>query len=340
MRKLLNTLYVTTPDSYITREGLNIVVLVEHEERFRIPIHNIESVITVGYSGASPAAMQLCCLNNVGVSFIAPSGKLLSRVSGETKGNVVLRRIQYRTADDNVKSLKLAQVFVFGKITNYRSLVQRHCREYGAIGNAEQVIVHLRYQAKQALEAQSAEELRGIEGDAAKTYFEFFNFLIRVNDDKMTISGRSRRPPKDRTNAMLSFCYSLLTHEVQNALELVGLDPYCGFFHTLRPGRASLALDMMEELRAYLADRMVVSLINKRQINSDDFIEQPNNTFILTDQARKTLISNWQKRKKDIIEHPYLNEKIEIGLLPYVQAMLLARFLRGELDGYPVFINR
>ena len=340
MRKLLNTLYITTPEAYLSKDGLNVVVSVDKEERFRIPIMNVESIVTFGYMGASPGLMKLCVDNNVALSFMTPQGRFICRVQGPFKGNVLLRKKQYSLSEDENVALHLAKLFILGKVYNTRGILQRYIRDNGADEEVEHVIKQLECRKKRIMQAESMDILRGEEGHAANAYFDVFNHLILHQKDDFTFNGRNRRPPKDEVNAMLSFVYTLIANDVAAALESVGLDPYVGFMHTLRPGRTSLALDMMEELRAYLGDRLVLSMINRKQITKKDFIRQSDDSFVMTDSCRKELLNSWQKRKKELIEHPYLKEKIPIGLLPYAQAMLLARFLREDLDDYPVFLIR
>lgn len=342
MRKLLNTLYVTTPEAYLTKDGDNIVVRVKEKDLFRIPAINIEGIITFGYMGASPALMRMCADRSIGLSFLTPDGKFQGRLSGPVAGNVLLRRTQYRMADDKLRSLQISQIIIAGKIANSRAIIDRFKRDH--VSSDDQMALFLSVSEKLkrskrlALEADSSDILRGIEGDAANSYFALFSQMIIAQADGFTFNGRSRRPPKDKVNALLSFVYTLLAHEVQSALESVGLDPYVGFLHTDRPGRAGLALDMMEELRAYLADRLVLSLINRKQISDKGFVEHGDNGVVMSDDVRKEVLLSWQKRKKETIVHPYLNESVPIGLIPYIQAMLLARFLRGDLDNYPVFL--
>lgn len=340
MRKLLNTLYVTTPEAYLTKDGLNVVVSVDKEELFRIPILNVESIVTFGYMGASPGLMKLCMDNNVSLSFMTPQGRFICRMQGATRGNVLLRKKQYTLSEDENVSLHLAKLFITGKVFNTRSILQRYIRDNGADDDVEYVIKQLDWRKKRILSAENMEILRGEEGNAANTYFDVFNHLILNQKEDFPFNGRSRRPPKDEVNAMLSFVYTLIANDVAAALETVGLDPYVGFMHTLRPGRTSLALDMMEELRAYLGDRLVLSMINRKQVTKKDFIRQNDESFVMTDDCRKRLLTSWQQRKKETIEHPYLKEKISIGLLPYAQAMLLSRFLREDIDDYPVFLMR
>ena len=340
MRKLLNTLYVTTPEAYLSKDGLNVVVSVNKEELFRIPIMNVEGIVTFGYMGASPGLMKLCMDNNVSLSFMTPQGRFICRVQGTTKGNVLLRKKQYAFSDDEDVALHLAKLFITGKVFNTRNILQRYIRDNGTDEKVEQVIKQLDWQRKRIQQTGDMDILRGEEGHAANAYFDVFNHLILHQKEDFKFNGRNRRPPKDEVNAMLSFVYTLIANDVTAALESVGLDPYVGFMHTVRPGRTSLALDMMEELRAYLGDRLVLSMINRKQVTKKDFIRQSDESLVMTDNCRKELLTTWQKRKKEQIEHPYLKEKIPIGLLPYAQAMLMARFLREDLDDYPVFLMR
>lgn len=340
MRKLHNTLYVTTPEAYLSKDGMNVVVSVDKEELFRIPIVNVEGIVTFGYMGASPGLMKLCMDNNVSLSFMTPQGRFIGRIQGATRGNVLLRKKQYALSEDENVALHLAKLFITGKVFNTRSILQRYIRDYGADEDVERVVKQLDWRKKCIMQAESMDILRGEEGHAANTYFDVFDHLILHQKEDFPFNGRNRRPPKDEVNAMLSFVYTLIANDMAAALESVGLDPYVGFMHTLRPGRASLALDMMEELRAYLGDRLILSMINRKQVTKKDFIRQNDESFVMTDGCRKELLTTWQKRKKETIEHPYLKERIPIGLLPYVQAMLLARFLRDDLDDYPVFLMR
>lgn len=340
MRKLLNILYVTTPESFLHRDGENVIVKVGSEERFRIPIHNLEGIVCFGYMGASPHLMQLCTDNNVGLSFLTPFGKFLGRVNGRVRGNVLLRRTQYRTADNPEASLEIAKCFITAKIVNCRTVLGRSLRDHGeiirrdAIRNADNLLIE---NLSKIGECPTSDTLRGIEGNCAKFYFDVLDELILKQKDDFFIHERNRRPPRDNMNALLSFLYTLLAHDAESALETVGLDPYVSFFHTDRPGRASLALDMMEELRPFIADRLALSLVNLQQVSGSDFLQKEGGGILLTDKGRKAVLGAWQKKKQDEITHPYLNEKIQIGLLPYVQALLMARFLRGDIDGYPPF---
>lgn len=337
MRKLLNTLYVTTPNSYISKDGLNVVISVEGVEVFRIPAINIEGIVTFGYMGVSPGVMRLCVENGISISFLSPSGRFVSRVVGPKQGNVMLRKRQCALSDNHAFAVHVSQLFVMGKILNYRSVLQRYLRDYGHDEQVAAVVADLKRSVHKVSVAESVDSVRGIEGDAAKCYFSVFRRLVTQQKEHFPFKGRVKHPPKDRVNALLSFAYTLIAHETASALETVGLDPYIGFLHTLRPGRCSLALDVMEELRAYMGDRFVLSLINRRQISPNDF-NCHEDSVILTDNGRKKFIMAWQARKQEIVEHPYLKEKVKVGLIPYIQATLLARYMRNEIDDYPVFI--
>ena len=340
MRKLLNTLYVNTQDSYLSKDGENVVVKSGDEEIFRIPIHNLEDIVCFGYMGASPHIMQLCSENNVGLSYISPQGKFLARVSGKTRGNVLLRRTQYRIADDESASLQIARGFILGKIVNCRTVLGRGIRDHGTTISCNEIRKVDSYLIDNLIKIEDCsalDSLRGIEGNCAKAYFSVFDELILKQKKDFFILDRNRRPPLDNMNALLSFLYTLLVHDIQSALETIGLDPYVGFFHTDRPGRPSLALDMMEELRPFLADRLALTMVNLQQIKKDDFFVKENGGVIMTDKGRKEVLKSWQKRKQENIKHPYLNEIIPIGLVPYTQAMLMSRYLRGDIDGYPPF---
>lgn len=338
MKKLLNTLYVTTPESYLSKDGLNVVISVNQKEIFRIPIVNIEGIVTFGYMGASPGLMKLCAEYNVSLCFLSPHGKFIGRFQGPIKGNVLLRTKQWDFTKNEKFALEVSKLFIAGKIQNYRNILARFLRDNGNNEKVKEVVGQLKYCKQKALASADLDSLRGVEGDAANRYFEVFSQLILHQKDDFIFTGRNRRPPKDAVNALLSFVYTLIASDMASALETVGLDPYIGFLHTLRPGRASLALDMMEELRAYLGDRLILSLINRKQLTIRDFIRQGEDGVVMTDNGRKIILTAWQSRKKETIIHPYLGEKIPIGLLPYAQAMLFARFIRGDLDNYPVFL--
>lgn len=342
MRKLLNTLYVTNPDVYLTKDGENVVAKLDQKEIMRIPVLNLEGIICFNRLGASPYLMAMCAERNIGICFLTPNGKFLARVTGATNGNVLLRRRQYRYADDKEWSLNLSKVMIAGKIFNTRKILDRFRRDHSQlikdIDNYMRTTQLLDKDRMNIPFCKDMESLRGLEGDAANAYFSLFGKMITSKESSFAFRGRNRRPPKDPTNCLLSFAYTLLSHECQSALETVGLDPYVGFMHTDRPGRVSLALDIMEEFRGYLADRLVLSLINRGQVTATDFIEKGQANILMTDSCKKTVLSAWQKRKKETITHPFLKEVVPIGLLPHIQAMLLARFIRGNLDGYPVFM--
>lgn len=341
MRKILNTLYVTAPDSYLSLDGENVVVLIEDKERIRIPLHNLEGIVTFGYTGASPAFMGQCAKRNIAMTFLTQNGRFQARVVGESKGNVVLRREQYRIADSEDRKLEIARNCIIGKIYNARSVINRAIRDHAEridIEKFQMVSEQLKNGLSLIQKAASLDELRGHEGEAASRYFSVMSGLILQQKDTFYFHTRNKRPPLDNVNAMLSFVYTLLAHDVAAALETVGLDAYVGFLHTDRPGRISLALDMMEELRSIFADRFVISLINKKVINGNGFEKQENGAVTMKDDTRKEILRCWQERKQDKIKHPFLDESIEWGLVPYVQAMLLARFIRGDLDGYPPFL--
>ncbi|MGI6585859.1 MAG: type I-C CRISPR-associated endonuclease Cas1c [Lutisporaceae bacterium] len=341
MRKLLNTLYVTSPDTYLSLDGENIVILKDEEEVSRIPLHNLEGIVAFGYTGASPALMGACAKRNIALSFMKQSGKFLARVVGEVRGNVTLRKAQYRLSDSQEESVKIARNFIIGKIFNSRWVIERATRDYALrldVDKLKGVSKILANSLKLAAKSEDLEQLRGAEGEAASQYFRVFDDLILQQKESFYFHCRNKRPPLDNVNAMLSFVYTLLAHDVAAALETVGLDPYVGFLHRDRPGRVSLALDMMEELRPVHADRFVISLINKKEVNSSGFTKKENGAVIMEDDTRKTILRAWQRRKQETITHPFLQGKIEWGLVPYTQAMLLARFIRGDLDGYPPFM--
>jgi len=341
MRKLLNTVYVTSPDSYLSLDGENIVILKSNIEAARLPLHNLEGIIAFGYTGASPALMGACAKHNIALSFMTQSGKFLSRIVGEVRGNVTLRKTQYRISDSNEESTKIAKNFIFGKIFNARWVIERATRDYAQRLDTEKLkraSQSLANSLNMVFNSENLEQLRGFEGEAASQYFSVFDDLILQQKEDFFFKGRNKRPPLDNVNAMLSFVYTLLAHDVAAALETVGLDAYVGFLHRDRPGRISLALDLMEEMRCVYADRFVISLINKRVVNAGGFIQKEDGAIKMDDDTRKTILQAWQGRKQEIITHPFLQEKLEWGLVPYAQAMLLARFIRRDLDEYPPFL--
>jgi CRISPR-associated protein Cas1 len=346
MRRLLNTLYVTLDGAYLRKDGLNVVVEVEGEEKekLRVPVHLLGSLAMFGRVSLSPALMGSLAEAGVVSAFFSPNGRFLARVEGPVSGNVLLRREQYRRMDDPAGCVSLARAMVAAKALNQRSVLQRGARDHGAGWSEPRreavaaAIARMQDIARRAAHETDLDRLRGHEGEAAALYFGVFPALLRVEDAELTFRGRSRRPPMDPVNALLSFVYTLLVQDCRGALEGVGLDPAAGFLHRLRPGRPSLALDLMEELRAHLADRLVLSLLNRREISMRDFRVMENGAVLLEEESRKTVLTAWQERKKETIEHPFLKETAPLGLLPHLQASLLARALRGDLDAYPPMI--
>ena len=331
---------MTTPDSYLACDGENVLIRVNEETKFRIPIHNLEGIVCFGFAGASPKLMHLCCERGVALSFLSQYGKFMGRVVGGVHGNVLLRRTQYRWSDDKDISVRLSRRFIAAKIVNSRAVLHRALRDHSAAVDQAAMEKALSWLAGTLVRLEKAADgdgVRGVEGEAANVYFSNFNQLILSQKDAFFMNGRNRRPPTDNVNALLSFLYTLLAHEVSAALESVGLDPQVGFLHRDRPGRPSLALDVMEELRPHFADRLAVTLINRKQITAGGFTVKENGAVIMSDETRKEVLTAWQKRKQEEITHPYLEEKIPLGLVPYVQALLLARHLRGDLEDYPPF---
>lgn len=341
MRHLLNTLFVTSEDIYLSLDGENVVANREGQAVARYPLHTLSGILSFSYAGASPALMGACAQRNVSLSFCTPQGRFLARICGENSGNVLLRRMQYRIADDPTQSCRIAGSMIFGKLYNARWSIERTRRDHGlrldgdALSQASRTIKDL---LPDVLSERSLDSLRGLEGAAATAYFRVLNDMILVNKEDFFFRVRTRCPPQAPFNAMLSFAYSLLAGDCASALEGVGLDPYVGFLHRDRPGRTSLALDLMEELRPCLADRFVLTLINKRIIKPSDFQHQESGAVLLTDEARRSFLTAWQERKREIITHPYLGEKLPWGLVPYVQALLLSRYIRDDLDAYPPFL--
>ncbi len=344
MRRMLNTIYVTSEDAWLRKDGANLVVEVGGAERGRAPLHMLDGVVSFGRAGASPALLAACAEAGITVSHLDPNGRFLARIEGKRSGNVLLRRAQFRLADDPARRAEIVRSIVAAKAANQRAVVRRALRDHGeamgadaraALEAAERRLTDV---ARRTLAAASADALRGLEGEAALVYFGVFARLVRVDDPAFAFGGRSRRPPLDRMNALLSFLYALLGHDCRSALEAHGLDPQVGFLHTDRPGRAGLALDLMEELRPVLADRLALSLVNRRQVDAGDFVVEEAGGVRLTDEARKRVLVAWQERKRDELRHPFLDESMPLGLLAHAQAQLLARHLRGDLDGYPAFI--
>lgn len=343
MKRHLNTLFVTTQGAYLAKESETVLVRVEGETRLRMPILNLAGIVCFGNVRCSPFLMGLCAKRQVAISFLTERGRFLAAIRGPTSGNVLLRREQYRRSDDEARCLEIARPMIAAKVANSRSVIVRALREQNGLPNASalrQAAASLRASVHEIQQATSLDILRGLEGQAARSYFAIFDDLICHQKDDFTFQGRNRRPPLDRINALLSFLYTLLRHDISAALECVGLDPAVGFLHRDRPGRPGLALDLMEEFRPYIADRLALSLIHLKQIRGDGFKISESGGVSMDDETRKTVLVAYQKRKQDVITHPFLNEKTTIGLLFHVQALLLARFLRSDYDGYPPFITR
>ena len=341
MKQLLNTLFVTSEDVYLSLEGENVLANRDKEVVARYPLHTLQTIVSFSYAGASPALMGACAEKGIGLAFCTPRGRFLARVSGENSGNVLLRREQYRIADDGGRSCAIARNMIFGKLNNSAGVIQRTLRDHGprvTDCGLEDAVGTIRSLQRQALEQTELEALRGLEGVGASAYFGVFDHLLLSRKEEFFFHGRNRRPPLDRVNAMLSFAYSLLAHDCASALESVGLDAYVGFLHRDRPGRTSLALDLMEELRPCMADRFVLTLVNNRVIKPEDFQSQDSGAVLLTEEGRKRFLKAWQERKRDALTHPYLNEKLSWGMIPYIQALLLARHLRKDLEAYPPFL--
>jgi CRISPR-associated protein Cas1 len=343
MKRLLNVLYVTTQGTYLHRVGETVEVTLDGEVKLRVPIHTLHGIVCFGQVSMSPPLMGLCAEREVAVSFLSKNGRFLARVQGPVSGNVLLRREQYRRSDDPEKSAEIARTVVIGKLNNSRVVLQRAVREYPSSPGAGEIAGTANHLAEvlKVLEApQLLDTVRGIEGEAASKYFEVFDHIIIAQKEDFFFKGRSRRPPLDNMNALLSFLYTLLAHDVASALETVGLDPAVGFLHRDRPGRPGLALDIMEEFRPVLADRLALSLVNLKQITGEGFQKTESGGVLMDDVTRKDVIVAYQNRKQEEVSHPFLGEKIAIGLLPFAQALLLARHIRGDLDGYPPFIWR
>ena len=341
MKKHLNTLFVTTQGAYLAKDGETVVVKVEKEIRLRIPIHTIGGIVCFGNIMCSPFLMGFCAERDVAISFLTEYGRFLARVQGPVSGNVLLRREQYRRADDMNASAEMARAVLTGKLANCRTVLGRALRDHSDKLNVDEVREASQRINSSLQRLQSdlpLNVLRGFEGEAAHTYFSVFDHLITSQKEDFIFRERNRRPPLDNVNCLLSFLYTLVLHDVRSALESVGLDPAVGFLHRDRPGRPGLALDMMEEFRPFLADRLTLSLINLNQVQTKGFKKMESGAVLMDDETRKAVLVAYQKRKQDEIMHPFLEEKVPIGLLFHMQALLLARCLRGDLDGYPTFI--
>ena len=341
MKKLLNTLYVQTQGMYLRREGETVVAEKDGEVKLRLPIHTLQGMVVFGNVMASPFLLGLCAERGVCVSFLTEAGRFLARVTGPLSGNVLLRLAQTRTYEDKPKKGDVARSFVIGKLANARNVLLRRIRDHGesaALSDAAAKIADVLRRVRDS--EPDAERLRGLEGEAGAIYFGYFNELIVSQRNDFAIGSRNRRPPTDPMNALLSYLYTLLAHDCRGALEGVGLDPQIGFLHEVRPGRPSLALDLMEEFRAVLADRVALSLVNLRQLGPKDFKTTESGAVIMSEDARKTVLVAWQKKKQEVVMHPFLDEKVQIGLLPHLQALLLARHLRGDIDAYPPYMQK
>lgn len=341
MKKHLNTLFVTTQGAYLSKEGETVVVKVDGEIKLRLPVHTLGGIVCFGNVSCSPYLMGFCAENDVAISFLSEHGRFLAKVQGPVSGNVLLRREQYRRADDQKFSAEVTKFILTGKLTNCRTVLQRALRDHSEKIREQEVriaVMRLNHLMESLNKDQPLDVLRGIEGDAAHTYFNVFDHLIVAQKEAFHFDERTRRPPLDNVNCLLSFIYTLLMHDVRSALESVGLDPAVGFLHRDRPGRPGLALDLMEEFRPYIADRLALSLINLQQVQDKGFKKTESGAVLMNDDTRKTVLVAYQERKREEITHPFLEEKVMIGMLFHIQAMLMARYLRGDLDGYPPFI--
>jgi CRISPR-associated protein Cas1 len=341
MKTHLNTLYVTTQGAYLSKDGQAVAVRIDKEVKLRVPLHNLDAIACFGRIGVSAHLMAACAEGGVSLSLLSEYGRFRAAIVGYTPGNVLLRRQQYRWADDPKATCEVARLILIGKIANCRTVLLRAIRDTTDAGKIERLNIAAKRLSASLIEVQagdSADRLRGLEGEAATHYFGVFNDLRTVNDDAFRFRGRSRRPPLDPLNALLSFVYTLLLTDIRSACESTGLDAAVGFLHRDRPGRPGLALDLMEEFRPWLADRFVFSLINRRQLNAKDFETQASGGVILKEKPRKELLVAWQKRKQEETTHTFLGERCTVGLLPHLQARLFARYLRGDLDAYPPYL--
>ncbi|MDF1815422.1 MAG: type I-C CRISPR-associated endonuclease Cas1c [Verrucomicrobiales bacterium] len=342
MKKHLNTLFVTLEGAFLKKDGAAVDVRHEGESKLRVPLHNLDSIVTFGWDTCASAALMSACGDaGVGMSFHSPHGKFLASTTGGVSGNILLRRAQYRASEDSDQALRIAKNCIAAKIANSRNLLQRQLRDHADMSqrtDVEQAVVILRNRLDHVRTAGDLATLRGIEGEAARIWFSVLNHLIRVDDQRLRMKGRVKRPPTDPVNALLSFIYALLTQDCRSACESVGLDSQCGFLHQDRPGRHSLALDLIEEFRPVLADRLALTLLNRQQITWKDFDTKENGAVLLKEDSMKKVLVAWQERKQDEILHPFLEEKMTVGLLPFIQCRLLARYLRGDHDAYPAMV--
>ena len=340
MKKHLNTLFVLTQGAYLKKEGQAIVARIEKSDRLRLPMINIAAIVCFGRVSCSPYLLGACAQRGIAISFMTEHGRFLAAVNGFTPGNVLLRREQYRRADSPEATATIARACIVGKLANYRTVLRRANRDQQkseSTDRIERMANRIDLKLKTLQSGLGLDQLRGVEGDATADYFAVFNELITSQKERFSFTSRSRRPPLDPVNAMLSFLYSMLTNDMRSACESVGLDAAVGFLHRDRPGRPGLALDLMEELRPVLVDRVVLSVINRQQVNVAGFIKEPGGGIRMDDATRKELVGAYQKRKSEEITHPFLQEKMTLGLVPLIQARLMARFLRGDSDAYPPF---
>lgn len=340
MKKLLNTLYVTSQGTYLSKDGECVVVRTEDGHKRRFPVHVLDGIVCFGNVLCSPFLLGHCGEAGLAVSFLSERGRFLAGVRGPQSGNVLLRRAQYRLADDPAEGARLARAVIAGKVANSRAVLRRCLRDHSdrvdgaAIGQAVTVLDDCAARLRMPVDM---DEARGMEGRAAAAYFDVFGHLILADDPSFAFDGRNRRPPLDAVNCLLSFIYTLLAHDVRSALEAVGLDPQVGFLHRDRPGRPGLALDLMEEFRPFLADRLALSLINRAEVRGRGFVRKESGAVFMDDDTRKVVLNAWQKRKQDEVMHPYIKERLPLGLAFHIQARLMARAVRGDLDGYPPF---
>ena len=339
MKKLLNNLYVTTDGSYLHKERETLVIEQNGNKVFQLPFHSLQNIFCYGRIMVSPVFMAACGEKGIGLSFFTGYGKFQVRIQGPQSGNVILLRAQYREADDS--PITLARLFIAAKLVNSRNVIMRHIRNHGSNDELEKLVKYLANNIRRVEHCEDISQLRGIEGESAAFYFKNFNALIAADlRHTFVFSGRTKRPPLDKVNALLSFAYVLLTHEISSALQGVGIDPYVGSLHVDRSGRLSLALDMLEEFRAWWCDRFVLTIINRKQITAKEFLEEGSGAIRLTPEARKKFLTLWQEKKQDELVHPYTQEKMPIGLLPHIQATLLSRYFRKDLEMYTPFISR
>ncbi len=341
MKRHLNTLFVTTEGAYLFKQGEAVAVRIEGKNRLRVPLINLDSIVCFGRVSCSPPLLGACGQRGISVSFLTPQGRFLASVRGFTSGNVLLRRQQYRLADDSDGSAEIARACVIGKLANYRTVLRRAAREHQqaeAAVRLSRAAESIDFSLRQLARPTPLDVVRGLEGEASAQYFAVFDLMIVAQKDSFFFRQRTRRPPLDRMNCLLSFLYSILAHDVRSACEAAGLDPAVGFLHRDRPGRPGLALDLMEELRPVLADRLALALVNRQQVRPNGFRIEPTGAVLMDDQTRRTLLTAYQKRKQETITHPFLGERVTVGLIPHLQARLLARHLRGDLDAYPPFL--